>query len=70
MKLTYFGDSQFPDDLDRDSFQNVDLHAVQPSDAASFLIIYYWNLFVFNFSWKTLWNIWMIMGPRWDLISM
>jgi len=57
MKLTDFGGSQFPDDLDRDGFQNVDLHTVQPSVAAACLIIYYCNLFVFNFRWKTLWNI-------------
>lgn len=41
MKLTDFGGSQFPDDLDRDGFQNVDLHALRLSDAAACLIIYY-----------------------------
>jgi hypothetical protein len=41
MTLTGFGGSQFPDGLDRDGFQNVDLHAVQPPDAAACLVIYY-----------------------------
>jgi hypothetical protein len=57
MTLTDFGGSQFPGDLDGDGFQNIDLHAVQPSDVAACLIIYYQNLFVFNFSWKTLCNV-------------
>lgn len=41
MKPIDFGGGQFLNDLDRDGFQNVDLHTVQPSDAAACLIIYY-----------------------------
>jgi hypothetical protein len=37
--LTDFGGSQFPDGLDRDGFQNVYLHAVQPPDAAACLLL-------------------------------
>jgi len=41
MKMTAFGGSRFPDDLDRGGFQNVDLHALQLSDAAACLMICY-----------------------------
>jgi hypothetical protein len=42
MTQTDFGGSQFPDDEDRNGPQNLGLLAIQPSDVASSLRIFYW----------------------------